>query len=65
MRTPQHTETINLKSNMPWKRGQVRYPLISFNDAYWAPTTARMVRPQSTGRAQVLGGKKPQEQVND
>lgn len=54
---PQCTETINLKNNLPWKGGQVRYPLISFNDAYWAPTTARMAGPQSTGRAQVLGGK--------
>ena len=53
----------NNKSNMPWKGGQVRYPLISFNDAYWAPTTARMVGPQNTRRAQVLGGEKPQ--VND
>ena len=64
---PQCTETINLKHHLPWKGGQVRYPLISFNDAYWAPTTARMAGPQSTGKAQVLGrgGGEPQEQVND
>lgn len=54
---PQCTETINLKNNLPWKGGQVRYPLISFNDAYWAPTTARMAGPQSTGELKFLGGK--------
>ena len=64
---PQCTETINLKHHLPWKGGQVRYPLTSFNDAYWAPTTARMAGPQSTGKAQVLGRGwgGPQEQVHD